>query len=103
MYWDPVSTAVYDAEPSGLAGKSSSFPAGIQFHCLAADSQENIATLWSESKGTQAEKHMMQVRDAAAKLFKRIFICNVTAQQWEPSWVEVVGIICFDLVYFIAR
>lgn len=101
MYWDPVSTAVYDADLSGLAGVVP-IPAGIQFHCLAADSQENIATLWPESKGTQAEKHMMQAGDAAAKLFERIFICNVTAQQWEPSWVEVVGIICFDLVYFIA-
>lgn len=40
---------------------------------------------------------MMLVGDAGAKLFKR------TARQWEPSWVEVVGIICFDLVYFIAR
>lgn len=52
---------------------------------------------------TRGEKHIVQVGDAAAKLFKSIFICNVTAQQREPGWVEAVGIICFDLVHFLAR
>lgn len=102
MYWEPVSSPVNDAERSGLAAKSCSHFCGNAIP-LSADSQENIATLWLHSKGTRAEHHIVQIGDAAAQLFKSIFICNVTAQQWEPSWVEAVGIICFDLVYFIAR
>lgn len=51
MYWDPVSTAVNDAELFlAWLERDVPIPAGIQFLCLAADSQENIATLWPESK-----------------------------------------------------